>query len=80
MSTEKADFSLTEKLTHQRFNSPSVALGVLNFPLILRTMEYLIPFGNFMIKNVTKALIYVLCSTQKKNKTKTLNRHKYICV
>lgn len=65
MSTEKAEFSLTEKLTHQRFDSASVVLGVLNLPLILRTMEYLIPFGNSMTKNVTKALIYVLCSTQK---------------
>lgn len=52
MSTEKAVFSLTEKLTHQRFDSASVVLDVLNLPLILRTMEHLIPFGNSTIKNV----------------------------
>lgn len=66
MSTEKAVFSLTEKLTHQRFDSASVVLDVLNLPLILRTMEHLIPFGNSTIKNVKKPLlIYVICSTQK---------------
>lgn len=54
MSTEKAEFSLTEKLTHRRFSSAVVVVGVLN--LTLRTMEYFI-FGNSMIKNVFYAKI-----------------------
>lgn len=76
-SGEKAAFNLTKELMHQRFNAESVELGVLNLPLILRIMKYLIPFGNFVIKNMEKTLIYI-CSTQKT--PKTLNCHRYICV
>lgn len=54
MSMEKAGFSLTEKLTHQGFDSENVTLDVLILPLILRTMENLFPFGKFIIINMTK--------------------------
>lgn len=39
MNKEKTAFSLTEKLTHQRFDFESAVLGVLKLLLILRTVD-----------------------------------------